>query len=171
MIIHPVMHHSFIPTISLRYSLMMSCWAKQPNERPCFSDIVTTISNYTEAIAGYLEVNFSPFSSTYNLAVSQAANSAAVLDSPDTQAMTVSSELPSRQLFPYKVKLNNKNKSNYSKGSPKLSAKPYPRASTCAPPRISTSLMELRKMSTASNAAIEIRIESPSEDKSIFQQT
>lgn len=45
---------------------MMDCWAKKPNDRPPFSNIVKTVSNYTEAIAGYTDVNFNPFVTTHH---------------------------------------------------------------------------------------------------------
>ena len=47
-----------------RYSLMMSCWSPDPNQRPCFKEIVETLSVYTETLAGYLDMTSNPFLST-----------------------------------------------------------------------------------------------------------
>ena len=46
---------------------MMTCWAQQPDDRPYFDEIVTTIYNYTEVITGYHDISFNPFKSTDNL--------------------------------------------------------------------------------------------------------
>ena len=34
---------------------MCDCWAEDPKQRPCFSDLVSRISNTLEGIAGYLD--------------------------------------------------------------------------------------------------------------------
>ena len=47
---------------------MMRCWDKVPDERPSFSDIVTTIYKYNDVIAVYHDISFNPFKSTDNLA-------------------------------------------------------------------------------------------------------
>ena len=42
---------------------MMQCWSTDPNKRPAFNDIARTLSGYIETLAGYLDMNFNPFSS------------------------------------------------------------------------------------------------------------
>ena len=39
----------------------MECWKAAPDDRPCFKELHTTTSKYTERIAGYLEIGFNPF--------------------------------------------------------------------------------------------------------------
>ena len=163
---------------------MMSCWAKEPDDRPCFSDIVTKISKYAEAIAGYLDVNFNPFKSAHSLSDGETAAATAVPDSPDDDKdLKISVELLTKQLDSCKTKSKDKKKSRSPKvspkvsprvtpkSSPKASPKPSPRASPRLSPRASP-LLKLRKLkddqlSLTSNPGIEIRIESPSEDGSI----
>lgn len=160
---------------------MMSCWAKEPDDRrPCFSDIVTKISKYAEAIAGYLDIDFNPFKSAHSLSDSEAAAATAVPDSPDDDKdLKVSVELLAKQLDSCKTKSKDTKKSKSPKvspkvtpkSSPKASPKPSPRASPRLSPRASP-LLKLRKLkddqlSLTSNPGIEIRIESPSEDGSI----
>ena len=44
-----------------RYSLMMSCWSESPDDRPVFSDLVSSINALIEPLAGYLDftdINF-----------------------------------------------------------------------------------------------------------------
>ena len=67
---------------------MMKCWAKQPDGRPSFSDIVISISKYTEVIAGYLDINFNPFKSTDNRMMNRISSS-------------IIRELSSNMLIPY----------------------------------------------------------------------
>ena len=153
---------------------MMSCWSKKAQERPFFSDVVKTISNYTEIIAGYLDINFNPFESSYSPTGSTALTT--VPDSPDSEKDAfISSEL----LEDYKQTKpsNKKSKSPKStpKASPKMSPKVSPRPSPRASPRISpraSPLLKLRKLKvdqspTTSGAGIEICIESPSEHGSV----
>ena len=153
---------------------MMDCWTKQPDKRPSFSDVVTNISNYTEVIAGYLDVNFNPFQSTHNLADNDADD--VPLSPDDDKDIKISAELLAKQLDSNKTKTKNKKKSKSPKpspkGTPKASPKPSPKPSPKVSPRVSpraSPLLKLRKLkedqhSTTSNAGIEIRIESPSED-------
>ena len=163
---------------------MRSCWLKKPQERPFFSDIVKTISNYTEIIAGYLDINFNPFESSYSPTGSTAASAAltTIPDSPDSeQNVLVSSELL-RNLIQEDCKqakpCNKKQKSPKStpKASPKMSPKVSPRPSPSgASPRISpraSPLLKIRKLKvdhspTTSGAKIEICVESPSEEGSV----
>lgn len=64
---------------------MMWCWAKQPDERPRFSDIVTTISKYTEIIVCYqLDINFNPFKST-DILTHDSTNNPNIQDSTDNE--------------------------------------------------------------------------------------
>ena len=39
---------------------MRECWKELPDNRPTFSDLVTTISTSLEAIAGYLDLTVVP---------------------------------------------------------------------------------------------------------------
>ena len=161
---------------------MKSCWSKKAQERPFFSDVVKTISNYTEIIAGYLDINFNPFESSYSPTSSTAATAAltTILDSPDSEKdVLISSELLRKLEDPKQTKpCNKKPKSpkGTPKASPKMSPKVSPRPSPSgASPRISplpSPLLKLRKLKvdqspTTSGAAIEICIESPSEDGSV----
>ena len=41
------------------YSVMKSCWESEPENRPQFSELVSTISSILESIAGYLELAMS----------------------------------------------------------------------------------------------------------------
>lgn len=40
---------------------MLNCWATDPNRRPSFSEAATTLSGYIETLAGYLDMNYNPF--------------------------------------------------------------------------------------------------------------
>ena len=163
---------------------MRSCWSKKAQERPFFSEVVKTISNYTEIIAGYLDINFNPFESSYSPTGSTAATAAltTIPDSPDSEKdVLVSSELL-RKLIDHEdskqtKQCNKKPKSPKStpKASPKMSPKVSPRPSPSgASPRISpraSPLLKIRKLKvdqspTPSGTRIEICIESPSEDGS-----
>lgn len=146
-----------------RYSLMTSCWAKDPENRPSFSDIVTIISNYTEAIAGYLDINFNPFESS-NITVSNAAAAVPITSDPDSPE-SEDVKLGSTELLAHSCKGKAGKKSKSPKVSPNVSPnalrKPSPRISPRASP-----LFKLRKLmnsesSAASRAAVEIRVESP----------
>ena len=155
---------------------MMNCWAKQPEGRPSFSDVVTIISKYTEVIAGYLDINFNPFQSTSNLADGNTAAADDVPISPDDEKdIMISAELLAKQLYSSKAKTKEKKKTKSPKPSPKAtpksSPKPSPKPSPKASPR-SSPLLKLRKLkedqlSTSSSTGIEIRIQSPSEDGSV----
>ena len=125
---------------------MMSCWKKQSSDRPSFSDVVTTISNYTEAIAGYLDINFNPFESTHNPPDSEAATNGKKKSKSPKGSPKVSPKVS-------------------PKGSPKTSPRPSSRASPHISPRASP-LLKVRddQLSTTSSVGIEIRIENPSED-------
>lgn len=152
---------------------MMKCWSKLPDERPPFTEIVTTVSNYTECIAGYLDINFNPFKSTHDL--TNTDSPAAAPDSPeDDKGILISAEVLAAKLNsnkPTKDKKKSKSPRGTPKASPKASPRPSPRASPRISPRASP-LLKIRKLkadqlSTTSSAGIEIRIESPSEDGSI----
>ena len=151
---------------------MVSCWNKEPDNRPGFADIVTKISNYTEAIAGYLDINFNPFKSIHTLPDNEAAAATTVLNSPDNEKdILISAELLAKQ-----TKSKDKKKAKSKKGSvspkvtPKSTPKPSPRSSPRISPRVSP-LLKLRKLKddqlSASSVGIEIHIESPSEDGSV----
>ena len=45
-----------------RYSIMLKCWSIDPDERPPFSDLARSISEFAEMTAGYLDMtNYNPF--------------------------------------------------------------------------------------------------------------
>ena len=162
----------------------MSCWAKQPNDRPTFNVIVTKISNYTEAIAGYLDINcFNPFKSTHSLYDNEGAAAITTIPSSpcnDKDAL-ISTELLEQQSPSNKIKSNDecmKGKSPKGspkvtpkvtpKSSPKTTPKPSPKASPRMSPRTSP-LLKLRKLKDdqqpmTSSSGIEIHIQSPSPD-------
>ena len=41
-------------TISYSYSLLLQCWDEQPEKRPDFSQLLSTLSTLLEAVAGYV---------------------------------------------------------------------------------------------------------------------
>ena len=41
------------------YSVMQSCWKSEPEDRPQFSELVSTISDILESTAGYVELAMS----------------------------------------------------------------------------------------------------------------
>ena len=41
------------------YAIMQSCWESEPEDRPQFCELVSTISNVLESAAGYLELAMS----------------------------------------------------------------------------------------------------------------
>lgn len=43
--------------ITYRYSIILECWQEDPDERPTFSHLVSSISSQLESMAGYLDVN------------------------------------------------------------------------------------------------------------------
>ena len=42
-----------------RYAGMQDCWESEPEKRPPFSELVSTISSFLESVAGYLELGMS----------------------------------------------------------------------------------------------------------------
>ena len=40
---------------------MMQCWEMAVEDRPTFSEICLTMSNFIEHIAGYLQMGYNPF--------------------------------------------------------------------------------------------------------------
>ena len=41
------------------YSVMQSCWESKPDDRPQFSELVSTISDILQSTAGYVELAMS----------------------------------------------------------------------------------------------------------------
>lgn len=41
--------------------MMLRCWKEHPEERPPFSELSHSISGFLEALAGYFDFNFNPF--------------------------------------------------------------------------------------------------------------
>lgn len=167
----------------------MDCWVKKLNDRPSFTEIVKTISNYTEVIAGYLDINFNPFCAPSDSIVTQFNPHT---NSQDDEKDILLSELLINKLHSCKTKsIDKKSKcdespkvsptvsrkvsqnSSPSKQSSRVSSIPSPSAPSCTS-LLSSPLLKLRKMeddraSTASNTTfitrIEILVESPSEEE------
>ena len=58
-----------------RYSIMLKCWNSDPNERPSFSTLAKSISEFAEMTAGYLDVsNYNPFEANIPTATTGAEN-------------------------------------------------------------------------------------------------
>ena len=132
---------------------MMSCWTKQPDDRPNFSEIVKKISNYTEVIAGYLDINFNPFETKYKQIGTRAATEATTPETPDNEReVLVSADVLAKRLISEKKKNSS------------------PSVSPCASPK-SSPLLNGRKSSEEQllslTSGIEIRIDSPSEEGSV----
>ena len=54
---------------------MLKCWNSDPNERPSFSTLAKSISEFAEITAGYLDVsNYNPFEASVSTATSGAEN-------------------------------------------------------------------------------------------------
>ena len=43
------------------YTIMCHCWAANPDQRPNFSDLVSTVTNILESIGGYLTFSAADF--------------------------------------------------------------------------------------------------------------
>ena len=43
------------------YEIMLQCWKLSPEDRPTFEQICSNVSKFIERIAGYLEIEFNPF--------------------------------------------------------------------------------------------------------------
>ena len=48
----------FLPlhTFCNRYTMMLDCWNSDPEKRPCFLQVVTTLSNMLQRVSGYLDL-------------------------------------------------------------------------------------------------------------------
>ena len=128
----------------------MQCWAKQPDERPSFNDVVATISTYTEIIAGYLDINFNPFETASDRLGQNGGNNSSPDNDRAILALVGSSDATSNKMD---TENSNSKRTNETK-----SKSPH-----------SSPLLKTRKVSDSqlSSAGIEIRIESPSEDGSV----
>ena len=130
---------------------MMNCWSKLPDERLPFSNVVLTLSNYTELIAGYLDIsNYNPFESMY---ASIGSNAAAAEPSNNDRYTTIATCASTERLVH-----NSDSGSNItnSDDSDKKKQRSLSKSSQCASPQASP---------TASSGGIEIRIQSPLEDE------
>ena len=65
---------------------MLKCWNSDPNERPSFSTLTKSISEFAEMTAGYLDVsNFNPFEANVSNATPGGENGDDVTEKkPDT---------------------------------------------------------------------------------------
>lgn len=111
-----------------RYSIMMTCWSPNPNERPTFKEIVKILSGYTETLAGYLDMNSNPFISSCEFQRDGDRPSEGLMVPNKLTALyyNVTSKLRGRSRSP-------KSKSKSPKSSPRAS----PRISPQVSPRIS----------------------------------
>ena len=49
--------NNYLDTLQkFRYGLMLNCWNLDPNARPSFSDLVSSLSQSLEAMVGYMDV-------------------------------------------------------------------------------------------------------------------
>ena len=54
---------------------MLKCWNSDPNERPSFSTLAKSISEFAEMTAGYLDVsNYNPFEASIPAATTDGEN-------------------------------------------------------------------------------------------------
>ena len=147
------------------YAMMMHTWSKNPEDRPSFEELVATISDYTEKIAGYLDVNFNPFQSTSDLTALLEADEA---HKEDKNVLTSPEQLIAALDQPKKKK----GKQASPKPSPKPSPKVSPRVSPLPSPRISPRAVSPSNLSDDKNSVgIKIKIEGPSETGSPTSET
>lgn len=146
-----------MPFSQCRYAMMMHTWAKKPDDRPTFTELITTISNYTEKIAGYLDVNFNPFQSTTDLTA--IANGGPKEEVEDKSILTSPEQLIAALDQPKK-----KSKSS----SPKVSPRVSPRVSPLPSPRVTPRGPSPSNMSQEdkNSVGIKITIDSPSDNGS-----
>lgn len=135
---------------------MMTCWTKLPDKRPSFSNIVSTISNYAEVVAGYLDITcYNPFESKYST-IGRAS------ESPDNDrdilAFSASTEPLVQKTGSGSTNSEDKKKKQ-CKSSPSV-------LSPQVPPALNLSNLK-EGSSTTSSAGIEIRIQSPSESENV----
>ena len=140
---------------------MMNCWAKLPDERPSFSDIVSTISSYTELVAGYLDIScYNPFESIY----ASIDSDATATGSSDNDRDTIANSASTEQLVHNADSGNNINSDNSDRKKQRALSK----SSSCASPQASPmrrfSKLKDEEPSTASNACVEIQVQSPLQD-------
>ena len=110
----------FLSQIYFSYSLMMSCWSPDPEQRPTFSEIVKVLSCYTETLAGYLDMISNPFVSSFNSALQRDCRLQSLVNSRPNNKLTalyynVASKLRGRSTSP---------KLKSPKSSPRISPHP-----------------------------------------------
>ena len=101
---------------------MRRCWAKSPDRRPTFSDLVETISEYTEKIAGYLDISlYNPFIATYEEIRSPEEEQ--IVSDPDQVVRCMKNKGNQLRSTPCNSTLNSPVKSPYvtPRGSPRTS--------------------------------------------------
>ena len=141
--------------------MLKHCWSKSPEERPSFADLVDTISEYAEKIAGYLNINsYNPFTATY----------AEIADGDKQNQIVKSPEQLVEQIK------SNVSKSRSPKASPVSSPRHSPRVSPRITPNVSPNLSPAPSPLTtpaylgsgvddpSPTAKVEIRVYSPSDD-------
>ena len=55
----PYNDNTVLYNIHCSYTVMQSCWKSEPEDRPQFSELVSTISDILESTAGYIELEMS----------------------------------------------------------------------------------------------------------------
>ena len=109
---------------------MMKCWERLPDERPSFADVVSTVSSYTELVAGYIDLSgYNPFESTYTLLGSYTLSGANA--SSDSDRETIANSASTEQLVQNVESGNDINLEDHDK-------KALSRSSMCASPPASS---------------------------------
>jgi hypothetical protein len=127
---------------------MIDCWTKLPEERPSFTDVVSTVSNYAELVAGYLDIScYNPFESMYTSIGSDTGATGSSGNYRDTIASSASTE----QLVHNGSNINLEDRDKKKQRVLSIS-------SACASPQASSPTLKFSEPSTPSSAGIEIRI-------------
>ncbi len=102
--------------------MMMKCWSAHADSRPSFSEIVQSISGFTETLAGYLDMNTNPF-----ISETEQMNNLAPPNRLSALYYNIASKLTGKSPVA---------KRRSPKGSPKCSPKSSPRVSPIVTPRL-----------------------------------
>ena len=137
--------------------MMKQCWTKTPEKRPSFADLVETVSEYAEKIAGYLNINsYNPFTATY-AEIADIDNQNKIVKSPEQVVEQIQSNI-------------SKSHPRSPKASPVSSPRHSPRASPRITPSVSPSHSPVTTPAylgaddpSSPAAEVEIRVYSPDE--------
>ena len=139
---------------------MMNCWAKLPGERPSFSSILSTISNYAEVISGYLDINsYNPFESYHSTGNGTTGSNKTATNLPDNDTDIIASS-STEPLVKKDSSDDTKSEDTMSCTADEKKPKALSKASPHSSPQASP------EPSTMASAGIEIRIQTPSESES-----